>query len=84
MDATQLRENTSSERALLRAVLAINRNKNSEDFGPAIDHIDRTRCAPLLLRTASVVQCDVAIVLVGGPYRYCHSLCRKINTEEEE
>lgn len=45
MDATQLRENTSSERALLRAVLAINRNKNSEDFDPAIDHIKRTRCS---------------------------------------
>lgn len=44
MDATQMRENTSSESSLLRAVLAINRNKNSEDFGPAITHIERTRC----------------------------------------
>ena len=44
MDATQLRENTSSERSLLRAVLAINRNTNSEDFGLAIEHIERTRC----------------------------------------
>lgn len=46
MDATQQRENTSSERALLRAVLAINRNKHSEDFGSAIHHVERTRCRP--------------------------------------
>lgn len=47
METSSGRDSASSTGSILRAVLAIQRGKPAGNFVNALDHIQRTRCAPM-------------------------------------